>query len=209
MNSKLLALSNRRRISIVIGGALIGGTLIGGAHLLNDRLNRHATLVGIVTANVAGTVLFRFHPRFVLEKIRSSSIAKPLLSSFVHVDVPHLLSNVVVLSTVWGQACEIFGPGYATALYCTSAVVASCHYSSSSINKQSTTVGARGAVSALVAAVLCKVDIGPIIAPTGAIGLIVTSAVLHKLQFPAKVDHISHLSGFMTGCSAYLLWNIR
>lgn len=166
-------------------------------HAFEPYLSKETCLSTIFIANSTATLLFKYKRELAALRATRSVV----FSSFAHVDFKHLLQNFTLLALIWQEASEVCGLSNTFALYLSGGPLAiSLSRKLDQIKHSSKlTVGSSGAVSTLLGSMLWNYDIGPILAPTGAIGLILTSLVGFKISKNASIDHVTHLVGALYG----------
>jgi membrane associated rhomboid family serine protease len=188
MNSSLL--KNNRRLLQQVGLSLTTSFLF--AHEFEGQVNSTLSLTLLTSANVFGFILYRNRPQVVMKYCTKSL----LFPCFIHIDRSHLLLNSGVLGMIWYPMANSYGVESSLACYVSAATVVSAFVRKT--NPLHVSLGASGAISSLLGAYLWQNDVGAILAPTGVIGLLLTSAIASKLQV-SNVDHIAHIVGLLFG----------
>jgi membrane associated rhomboid family serine protease len=173
-----------------------------------------ATLVFVVTIGLSLVGLFRapslidaclFRPYYFLRRHQYLSIVS---SGFVHADLGHLLFNMFTFFFFAFPLERLFGSGYFLALYLFGLIAShGCTYFKHRQNSQYASLGASGAISAVLFAyivyfpattlVIFPIPI-PIPAALFAIGYVAYS-YWAATQQRGRINHDAHLCGALSG----------
>jgi membrane associated rhomboid family serine protease len=188
--------------NLKIGGKVIATILASFtlADIFENELDSNYTILALSSINLCGAVLFHKGVASRHAQLLAKCQQSLLLSSIVHTDRSHFLTNTAILSLIWNDSCKLFGTEKSLAMYTSGASLSAA--TSKIINKSrplTLTVGSSGAISTILAAVLWYRDVGPVHAPAGSVALMVTTMALLKLNIVSQVDHANHLAGLAFG----------
>ena len=175
------------------------GTGIGSYYLSKkERLSSSSPLLAIVTGSAIGTFCYWRNPQAVLQLCAKS--AAVLLPTFVHIDAKHFIVNSLALALFWIPSCDNLGAAGSACVFGVSAITVNVANNLFGKSHGSITVGSSGAVAAIISSVLAVDSFGPIDAPFGAIGLVISSLIMLITNRHFSItNHLSHFVGASLG----------